>query len=147
MTNRLFLVMSMFVATLLVNAQKVKWDNPYTGYSNTRNFKIEKVMFTPGETMVQAVAVGNSGDVFQLSSEAYLSADGKRYKIAKAKNVKLDKPFTMPDSGKVHVEMTFPAMPGNVKVVHFAESARETGWKLCNIRSMREDISSCAPDD
>lgn len=147
MTNKLLLVMSMLVATLLVNAQKVKWDNPYTGYSNTKNFKIEKVMFTPGGTMVQVVAVGRSGDVFQLSSEAYLSAEGKRYQIAKVKNLKLNRPFTMPDSGKVHVEMIFPAVPSGVKVVHFAESAREYGWKLCNIRPTQEILSSCVPAD
>ncbi len=147
MVNKLVLVMGLFMASMSVNAQKVEWDNPYTGYSNTKKFEIEKIMFTSDETVMQAVAVGNSGDVFQLSSEAYLSADGKHYQVAKVKNVKLDKPFTMPDSGKVHVEMTFPAVPSNVKVVHFAESARESGWKLCNIRSARENPSSCVPSD
>ena len=64
-------------------AQKLRWCSPYTGYSNTENFKIEEVVFTSGSTIIQADVVGDSGDVFQLSSEAYLSADGKRYPISK----------------------------------------------------------------
>lgn len=145
MRTKFYIIICMLLMAMSMAAQKLRWCSPYTGYSNTENFKIEEVVFTSGSTIIQADVVGDSGDVFQLSSEAYLSADGKRYPISKVKNIKLDKPFTMPNSGRMHVEMTFPSVPSDVKTIHFAETDRDYGWKLCNIRPEKDGLHACVP--
>lgn len=130
-----------------LSARNVEWKNPFTGYSNNTMLSIEKVVFTEKATEVHAVASAAAGVKMRLLSEAYLSADGCRYPIVKATKVKMDKDYVMPDSGKVHFTMSFKPLPANTRLLHFSETGRDEGWKLCNIREKREDLVAERPEE
>ena len=40
MKKKIYLLLAVFWTAMSTSAQKVKWDNPYTGYSNTQNLAI-----------------------------------------------------------------------------------------------------------
>lgn len=40
MKKKIYLALAVFGTAMSTSAQKVKWNNPYTGYSNTQNLAI-----------------------------------------------------------------------------------------------------------
>lgn len=134
MRHTILTILCSCIATLPMHAQTTEWNAPHVGYSNTRNLSIEKVTFGRRATEVHAVIAADSGTQVTLSSGSKLKTANGDSRITKVSKLKLDKKFIMPDSGKVHIVMSFEAMPAVPDVMHFIESDADRGWKLAGIR-------------
>lgn len=134
MRHTILTILCSCIATLPMHAQTTEWNAPHVGYSNTRNLSIEKVTFGRRATEVHAVIAADSGIQVTLSSGTKLKTANGDSRITKVSKLKLDKKFIMPDSGKVHIVMSFEAMPAVPDVMHFIESDADRGWKLAGIR-------------
>lgn len=139
-------VLAFMIAACNVRAQSREWSHPYVGYSNTSVMTIDKVEFQKNATVVHA-AVDANGDKFGISTEAYLSADGKHYPIRKAKGVKLGRYQKSALGMKQRFSLYFDPVPSDAKLLHFAEFAWDEGWKLCNIRQSKEECQSQMPEE
>lgn len=145
--NRIKTLAIILFVTIMSQGKDVQWNTPHVGYSNNGNIIFEKVTFSSKKTIVQATIHTEPGINLDISSEAFLSSDGKRYAIRKATEIGLDKTYAMPDSGTVHFEMTFEPLPADSKLIHFCETDRDEGWKLCNIRRDKEELQCVLPDE
>ena len=134
MKHAILTILCSCIATLPMQAQTTEWNAPHVGYSNTRNLSIEKVTFGRRATEVHAVIAADYGTQVTLSSGTKLKTANGDSRITKVSKLKLDKKFIMPDSGKVHIVMSFEAMPAVPDVMHFIESDADRGWKLAGIR-------------
>ena len=76
-------VLAFMIAACNVRAQSREWSHPYVGYSNTSVMTIDRVEFQKNATVVHA-AVDANGDEFGISTEAYLSANGKALSYKKS---------------------------------------------------------------
>lgn len=145
--NKIKTLALFLLVTIMSQAKGVQWNTPYVGYSNNQSITFDKVTFSSTKTTVLATISSAPGKDMNMSSEAFLSSDGKRYAIRKATEIGLDKTYSMPDSGKLHFEMTFEPLPADSKLIHFCETDRDEGWKLCNIRRNKDELQSVLPDE
>lgn len=137
----------LLMGTVPLSAQKAEWTSPFVGYSNTSTLSVDKVEFEKGKTVLHVKAAAPEGTVVKVSSDAYLSADGKQYAIKKVSRLGMDKEYVMPDSGKVHFAIQFEPLPVDTRLLHFVEGAADDAWKLCNIRKDKDDLKTVIPGE
>jgi hypothetical protein len=135
------------VGAIPLLAQEAEWTSPFVGYSNTSTLTIDKVEFEKGKTVMHVTAAAPEGTSVKVSSDAYLSADGKQYAIKKVSRLGMDKEYAMPDSGRVHFAMQFEPLPADTRLLHFVEGEATGAWKLCNIRKDKDDLKTVIPEE
>ena len=101
MKKSVITLLLLLVGTIPLLAQEAEWTSPFVGYSNTSTLTVDKVEFEKGKTVMHVTAAAPAGTAMSVSSDAYLSADGKQYAIKKVSRLGMDKEYVMPDSGRV----------------------------------------------
>ena len=146
--KRSIIVQALFlVGAIPLLAQEAEWTSPFVGYSNTSTLTVDKVEFEKGKTVMHVTAAAPEGTSVKVSSDAYLSADGKQYAIKKVSRLGMDKEYAMPDSGRVHFAMQFEPLPADTRLLHFVEGEAAGGWRLCNIRKDKDDLKTVIPEE
>ncbi len=143
-THNLFIILLLLLAHT-VKAQQQEWAAPYVGYTNTHSVAIDAVEFKKDKTVLHTTVSAPSGSQFWVSADAYISDGNSKYALRKVTKLGIDKPYVMPENGKVHFEMQFEPLPENTRVFHFAEGNSATGWRLCNISQSKNDITYEVP--
>jgi len=147
MKKSVITLLLLLVGAIPLLAQKAEWTSPFVGYSNTSTLTVDKVEFEKGKTVMHVTAAAPEGTSMKVSSDAYLSADGKQYAIKKVSRLGMDKEYVMPDSGRVHFAMQFEPLPADTRLLHFVEGKAAGGWKLCNIRKDKGDLKTIIPEE
>lgn len=147
MKKSVITLLLLLVGAIPLLAQKAEWTSPFVGYSNTSTLTVDKVEFEKGKTVMHVTAAAPAGTAMKVSSDAYLSADGKQYAIKKVSRLGMDKEYVMPDSGRVHFAMQFEPLPADTRLLHFVEGKAAGGWKLCNIRKDKGDLKTIIPEE
>ena len=137
MRRTLLTILCSCMTALALQAQTAVWESPHVGYSNNRNLSIEKVVYGKRATELHAVIEAEAGNSITLSSQTKLMTDNGESRIKKVSNIKLDQRYVMPDSGKVHVVMSFEPMSAVPDNMHFVESYEDREWKIFNIRASK----------
>ena len=140
-----FMILFYLVIAKIVSAQKAEWTSPFVGYSNASTLTVDKVEFEKGKTVMHVTAAAPEGTSMKVSSDAYLSADGRQYAIKKVSRLGMDKEYVMPDSGRVHFAMQFEPLPADTRLLHFVEGKAAGDWKLCNIRKAKGELKTIIP--
>lgn len=146
MKQSLLIILLMLLA-FTAKAKQQEWTSPHVGYANSNSLKIETVKFQKNRTVLQVAVTSPSGSKFRIPSDAYLSDGNSKFVLLKVTKLRIDKPYVMPESEKVHFEMQFEPLPENIHVFHFAEGDGETGWRFCNISQSKNDIVSKIPEE
>ena len=118
--------------SICVMAHK-KVDYPLIETTNTHTIDIACVELTDTATIIRTDAYYHPHNWIRISSESYLQANGKKYKLTGAEGIMPDSLFWMPDSGKAHFNLYFEPLPDGTQSFDFIESDCENCFKLYGI--------------
>ena len=108
-------------------------DYPLVEATNTQTIDIARVELTDTATIIRTDAYYQPNYWIRISSESYLRAEGKRYRLTGAEGITPDSLFWMPDSGKAHFTLRFEPLPAGTRSFDFIESDCDDCFKLYGI--------------
>ena len=108
-------------------------DYPLVEATNTQTIDIARVELTDTATIIRTDAYYQPNYWICISSESYLRAEGKRYRLTGAEGITPDSLFWMPDSGKAHFTLRFEPLPAGTRSFDFIESDCDDCFKLYGI--------------
>lgn len=106
---------------------------PMIESANTMTLDFSKVELTDTATILYTDAYYRPHYWIRISSESYLAADGKKYKLTGTRGIEADSLFWMPDSGEASFTLTFEPLPKRTKSFDFIESDCEDCFKIFGI--------------
>lgn len=124
-----------FVASLLTSCSQPDKvvEYPMIESANTMTLDFSKVELTDTATILYTDAFYRPHYWIKISSESYLAADGKKYKLTGTRGIEADSLFWMPDSGEASFTLTFEPLPKRTKSFDFIESDCEDCFKIFGI--------------
>ena len=89
---------------------------------NTQAIDINKVVLTDTTTVLDVLADGNPHTWIRIAGTSKLIDDqGNTYPLLSGMGIELDKELMLPESGKAHFQLVFPALKKKAKYIDFTE--------------------------
>ena len=144
--NQKRVLMAMFVALLSLTtwaAQKnIVWEKPLTAFNRiTTRLSISRVEFCDTATVLTFHFEFPAGQEIGFTSETMLQADGKDYKVKGIKDYALNAGITIPQSGKMDLDMVFTPLPKDVKSITFNMPGAFTINDIRDRNAKKEDLA------
>lgn len=106
---------------------------PLVDLSNTSIVSISKVSLTDSSTVLSVEAQYVPHYWIQISSDSYLMADGKKYRLTGTDGITPDEHFWMPESGMASFSLEFEPLPARTRSFDFIESDCDDCFKFYGI--------------
>ena len=142
--KRVFMAMLAVMLSLTTwAAQKnVVWEKPLTAFNRiTTRLSISRVEFCDTATVLTFHFEFPAGQEIGFTSETMLQADGKDYKVKGIKDYALNAGITIPQSGKMDLDMVFMPLPKDVKSFTFNMPGAFTINDIRDRNAKKEDLA------
>lgn len=117
-------------------------DLPVISLANTSIIDIVKVELTDSNTVLHVNAHYSPGQWIKITSDSYLSADGKNYALTESDGIEPDAEFYMPESGEVDFRLMFEPLPFSTRTFDFIEGNEPGAFRLIGVDISGEPVPS-----
>lgn len=124
-------------------------EQPKVGMSTAQNVKIERILLSDTATVLFFHTEMVAGNWISIPKATYIQPVGSKEKlsIVSAKGIPLSEKFTMPASGEVFYQLTFPKIDPSVTKIDYGEANDGGTWFIYDIQLKPELFKSIIPEN